>query len=195
MTCSTRLICRFPARDKRWRTWSPEEASIGAVPFQEAKMPPIREPGDAAGLDQQPCGAGRADPLQGHQRGAGGLEGGGQLLAGGLLALMDTFQVGDQLGGDPPAGTSRDARCRPMPRRPSTAQTRPGHRRTPASIAAYPAASVPYRAAAQHGFIRGHDLDRGRALVRVHPDDDLPHLFLLPSARDQKGRGGHATSS
>src|ERR1044072_5538215 len=37
MMCSTRLICRFPARDSRWRIWSPEEASIGAVPFQEAK--------------------------------------------------------------------------------------------------------------------------------------------------------------
>ena len=37
MMCSTRLICRFPARESRWRTWSPEEASIGAVPFQEAK--------------------------------------------------------------------------------------------------------------------------------------------------------------
>ena len=29
--------CRFPARDSRWRTWSPEEASMGAVPFQDAK--------------------------------------------------------------------------------------------------------------------------------------------------------------
>jgi hypothetical protein len=37
MICSTRLIWRFPARDRRWRTWSPEEASIGAVPFHEAK--------------------------------------------------------------------------------------------------------------------------------------------------------------
>jgi len=37
MMCSTRLICRLPARDSRWRIWSPEEASIGAVPFQEAK--------------------------------------------------------------------------------------------------------------------------------------------------------------
>ena len=37
--CRTRLTCRFPARDSRWRTWSPEDASIGAVPFQEAKCP------------------------------------------------------------------------------------------------------------------------------------------------------------
>jgi len=27
---------RFPARDRRWRDWLPEEASSGAVPFQEA---------------------------------------------------------------------------------------------------------------------------------------------------------------
>jgi hypothetical protein len=37
MMCSARLICRFPARDNRCRTCSPEEASIGAVPFQDAK--------------------------------------------------------------------------------------------------------------------------------------------------------------
>ena len=37
MMCSTRLICRLPALDSRCRTWSPEEASIGAVPFQDAK--------------------------------------------------------------------------------------------------------------------------------------------------------------
>jgi hypothetical protein len=37
MMCSTRLICRLPARDSRWRTWSPEEAPVGAVPFQDAK--------------------------------------------------------------------------------------------------------------------------------------------------------------
>ncbi|MBM7489610.1 hypothetical protein JOD64_000832 [Micromonospora luteifusca] len=30
---------RFPARDSRWRFWSPDEASSSAVPFQEAKWP------------------------------------------------------------------------------------------------------------------------------------------------------------
>ena len=29
MMCRTRLICRFPARESRCRTWSPEEASMG----------------------------------------------------------------------------------------------------------------------------------------------------------------------
>src|SRR4051794_37794806 len=28
---------RFPALESRWRFWSPDEASIGAVPFHEAK--------------------------------------------------------------------------------------------------------------------------------------------------------------
>ena len=37
MMCRARLICRLPARDSRWRTCSPEDASIGAVPFHEAK--------------------------------------------------------------------------------------------------------------------------------------------------------------
>jgi hypothetical protein len=64
--------------------WPPEEASIGAVPFQE-EVAPVREPGDIAGLNQQPGGAGRADPVQGRQRGAGRFEGGGQFLVGRFL--------------------------------------------------------------------------------------------------------------
>ena len=105
--CSTRLICRLPARDSRWRTWSPEEASIGAVPFQEAKCALVGEPGHVTDLDQQPGGAGGTDPVQGGQRGAGGLEQFVQFLVGGLLALVDAFQVADQLGGDPAAGLAR----------------------------------------------------------------------------------------
>ena len=31
-----RLMRRFPARESRCRCWSPEEASRGAVPFQDA---------------------------------------------------------------------------------------------------------------------------------------------------------------
>ena len=34
--CSTRLMRRFPARDRRWRCCSPDDASRGAVPFHEA---------------------------------------------------------------------------------------------------------------------------------------------------------------
>src|ERR1022692_4739313 len=39
MMCSTRLIRRLPARESRWRFWSPLEASSGAVPFQDANLP------------------------------------------------------------------------------------------------------------------------------------------------------------
>ena len=39
LMCRSRLIRRFPARDSRCRTWSPENASISAVPFQDAKWP------------------------------------------------------------------------------------------------------------------------------------------------------------
>jgi len=35
--CRARFTRRFPARERRWRTCSPEEASNGAVPFQDAK--------------------------------------------------------------------------------------------------------------------------------------------------------------
>ena len=56
-------------------------------------MPPVREPGDISDLDQQPGGAGWADPLQAHQRGPGRLERRDQFPVGGLLALVDALQV------------------------------------------------------------------------------------------------------
>lgn len=37
MMGGARLMCRFPAGESRGRFWSPEEASSGAVPLQEAK--------------------------------------------------------------------------------------------------------------------------------------------------------------
>ena len=42
MMCRTRLMRRLPARDRRWRFWSPEDASMGAVPFHEAKWAALR---------------------------------------------------------------------------------------------------------------------------------------------------------
>jgi hypothetical protein len=39
MVCRVRLICRLPARESRWRIWSPDDASSGAVPFHGAKWP------------------------------------------------------------------------------------------------------------------------------------------------------------
>ncbi|MET7951641.1 hypothetical protein [Micromonospora sp. NPDC005324] len=57
-----------------------------------------------------------------------------------------------------------------MPWQPSIAQTRFGHclayfhRRVAVAVGVEPAA-------ADDGLIAGHDLDRGGALMRVHPDD------------------------
>lgn len=79
----------------------------GAVPGGEVAR--VREPGDVTGLNQRPGGAGRADPVQAHQGGPGR---GGQLLRR-LLALVNAFQVADQLGGgparpDPAAGQGQE---------------------------------------------------------------------------------------
>jgi hypothetical protein len=69
----------------------------------------------------------------------------------GLAALpgSEDAGAGRQLGGtsttlSPPA-SSRLARCRPMRWQPSIAQVRSGHCFTAASMAWYPAGSVPYR--------------------------------------------------
>ena len=62
------------------------------------------EPGDVADLGQQPGGAGGTDPVQAGQRAAGGFEQVTEFLVGGLLPLVEAFQVADQLGGDPAAG-------------------------------------------------------------------------------------------
>ena len=52
MVCRTRLISRLPPRDRRWRTWSPEEASIGAVPVRPGReVRLVGEAGDVTDLD------------------------------------------------------------------------------------------------------------------------------------------------
>jgi hypothetical protein len=73
----------------------------GAVPRREVCFG--GEPGDVTRFDQQPRGAGRADPVQAHQAGAGGLEQIPQFLVRGLLALVDAVNVADQLASHPPA--------------------------------------------------------------------------------------------
>ena len=66
-------------------------------------MRPGREPGDVTGLDQQPGGAGRSDPMQAGQRGSSGRKQRRQLFVGGLGALVDALEVADQLGRHLPA--------------------------------------------------------------------------------------------
>ena len=100
--CSTRLICRLPPRDNRCRTWSPEEASIGAVPVRPGReVRLVGEAGDVTDLDQEPGCAGGADAVQVEQRGAGGFHVGDEFLVGLLLALVDPLEVFNQLQGDP----------------------------------------------------------------------------------------------
>ena len=68
--CSTRLMRRFPARESRWRVWLPEDASSGAVPFQEANrsrlanrwMSPTSASSRAAPEGPMPCSCSRVDP-------------------------------------------------------------------------------------------------------------------------------------
>src|SRR3954447_6628825 len=79
MMCRTRLIGWLPARESRWRRWSPEDASSGAVPFQEAKCAGVRKPADVGDVADQPGGAGRADALQAGQ---------GAAVLGGELAEL-----------------------------------------------------------------------------------------------------------
>jgi hypothetical protein len=74
MMCSARLMRRFPARESRWRLLSPEDASIGAVPFQEAKwarlanrrMSPTSPSSRAAPDGPMPFGYGIARAYAGH---------------------------------------------------------------------------------------------------------------------------------
>ena len=70
MMCRARLTWRLPARDRRWRTWSPDEASIGAVPFQVAASTGRTRTMDLRGEGDEPSGA---VPF-GDERGAGEVE-------------------------------------------------------------------------------------------------------------------------
>jgi len=90
MMCSTWLSRRLPARESRWRIWSPLEASIGAVPVQLAKCGLGGEPVDRPDVAQDPGRAGRADPEQSGQSAAG---------------------VGDRVGDAPPDGLELAVRC------------------------------------------------------------------------------------
>ena len=64
---STWFIRRFPARESRWRICSPEEASIGAVPVQDAKWLRSANRAHVADVGQDPGGDDGSDPVQVHQ--------------------------------------------------------------------------------------------------------------------------------
>jgi hypothetical protein len=48
---------RFPARDRRCRFCSPEDASMGAVPFQDAKWARLSKAADVGDVADQAGGA------------------------------------------------------------------------------------------------------------------------------------------
>src|ERR1035437_4193090 len=107
MMCSARLIRRLPARESRWRTWSPLEASRGAVPFQDANLPlsanramsPTSPRIRAAPEGPMPCTCSRLLPVAGYQLPEFGI--------GGLDALAGEGELGEQLGGEPSTGLAR----------------------------------------------------------------------------------------
>ena len=71
---------RLPARDSRWRFWSPEDASMGAVPFRGCEVTAAGEAADVADVADQAGGAGRPDAVQLLEPAAGGGDEFGQLL-------------------------------------------------------------------------------------------------------------------
>lgn len=95
--------------------------------------------------------------------GLAALAGGEHPRPGGQLRwdVDDLLAVGEQPVGDVPADALA-ALDRPDPVR-LLAGVLP-HRRVAVAVGVEPAA-------ADDGLVAGHDLDRGRALVRVHPDD------------------------
>src|SRR5690348_7702317 len=46
--CRAWLIRRFPARESRWRIWSPEETSIGAARLEQADVMLLAPAGELA---------------------------------------------------------------------------------------------------------------------------------------------------
>jgi len=95
---------RFPARDSRWRTWLPEDASRGAVPFQEANRSRRANRRGAGDVGEQPGGAGGPDAVQVHQGGPAGGDQPGELLVQGPGLVVNGLELAGQPDGEPAAG-------------------------------------------------------------------------------------------
>jgi len=94
----------FPARESRWRVWLPEDASRGAVPFQEANRSRRANRRGVGDVGEQPGGAGGPDAVQVHQGGSASGDQLGELLVQGPGLLIDRLELGDQFHGEPAAG-------------------------------------------------------------------------------------------
>ena len=105
----------FPARESRWRNWLPEDASSGAVPFQEANRSRRANRWSVGDVGEQPGGAGRPDAVQVHQGGPASGDQPGEFLVQGPGLLIDGLELADQPGGEPAAGLAgqvpRPDRC------------------------------------------------------------------------------------
>lgn len=77
---------------------------MGAVPLHDPKWFLSGKRVTSPTSTRRPGCAGRADAVQAHQRGPGGLDEGGELLVRGVLTLIDALQVSDQLGRGAAAG-------------------------------------------------------------------------------------------
>ena len=108
--CSARLIRRLPARESRWRCCWPEEASRGAVPFQDAKwsrlvnrwMLPTSASSRAALEGPMPGSWSSVEPRASTRA---------RISFWQVLDLaVGAFQLGDQLGCEARGGSCR--RCR-----------------------------------------------------------------------------------
>ena len=98
MMCRTRLMRRFPARDRRWRRWSPDDASRGAVPFPEAKWPRLAKRRMSPMSRAAP---GRPDAVELQQAATAVLDQGGQFLLRRFDFLVDLDKLADEFGGQP----------------------------------------------------------------------------------------------
>ena len=97
----------FPARESRWRVWLPEDASSGAVPFQEANRSRRANRRGVGDVGEQPGGAGGPDAVQVHQGGPAGGDQPRELFVQGPGLLIDRPVLARQLHGEPAVGLPR----------------------------------------------------------------------------------------
>ena len=95
---------RFPARESRWRVWLPEDASRGAVPFQEANRSRRANRRGVGDVGEQPGGAAGPGAVQARQGSPAGGDQPGEFLVQGPGLLAGRLELAGQPGGEPAAG-------------------------------------------------------------------------------------------
>ncbi len=200
MICGTRPFCRFPARDRRWRPWPPQEAQAGAVPFQDAKWP---RPGNRV-MSPAPASS-RAAPdgpipstLLSVVRAAFSAAASSwpaafwrwQLRSRSAMSPAATRRRAAHQQPGPPSASSRRATGPPVPRHPSIAHTRCGQCRTAPTIARYPDGQRPSRP--RPSTVSSPSITSIAAHRRYGPiptTTALIALLLRPASRNFRGPG------